>query len=778
GNNSVIVNWNQGEISLEGDYAVGIDIDGGQKAENWNSILVNGTGGVGVLARGSGNNIRNIGGTIEATGSGGIAVSLGVDGGSGNRLENTNTITGSAGSGPAVSFEFSAADDGLDPNVVDNSGFIEAVGGTALRGSDGVEELNNVGTITGDVDLRGGDDSVFHVGTIAGDIDLGDGNDSFAHGGTITGDADLGGGDDSFTHAGTITGDVDLGPGQDRFILYPVGSSTGAVHGGGDSDTFVLGGFATGAFDLSIPSVAMTGFEALEIDTTETWTVSGSGVFQQGTTVVQGTLDLEGGVSLQGDYTQGAGTSLAVHLTSDDRLTVQDADIAIESGATLVLTSSEQLPEAFDYTILDATAGSLTGRFEFVEYPSNSGPWPLVLDYSQSRLSLGRVTYASLAITSNGVVVGGYLDDLALAADPAFAPLFDALPGPQPGSSYDDEYLELSPESYDAHTSAALSWGRSFTSVLRRRPLRCESHVYQGLPDVRSESPCGEKGWMPWAEPLGQYGKRDGGVNYLSYDRLGAGLAVGADKRLDERWTVSAGLAAGRIGIDFGGLGNGTLTSFDLAAAGSLLLGPAHVRAALSYGHGWHTSRRDIDLLGVRATGDHDSNRVGLLVEAGYEFELGPLRIEPLVEFDYTYIAETKLAEEGAGVESLQVDERSNSQVATSAGLRISGSYYKYAYLGSWFEWLDGVITPELSARWRRVWIGDDRDVEARMVGAPAEVGSFEVAADDASAGLEIGTRVIFQPQWTRNTVELGYDVFIGNNNTLHNLGLKLRIPF
>jgi uncharacterized protein with beta-barrel porin domain len=643
--------------------------------------------------------------------------------------------------------------------VLENGGFITAVGGTALLGSGGVEGVINSGTITGYIDLGGGDDS-------------------FAHGGTITGDVDLGGGDDRFDNAGSIEGDADFGPGQDRYILYPAASITGVVRGGDDSDTFVLGGFGFGTFDLSDFSAVVTGFEALEIDTTETWTVSGSASLTQGTTVVRGTLDLEGGVSLQGSYTQGAGTTLAVHLTSDDSLTVQDGDIAIESDATLVLTASEELPESSDYTVLDATTGSLTGRFQFVEYPSNAGPWPLVLDYSESSLSLGRVTYASLAITSNGVVVGSYLDDLALADAREFDELFDALPGPQPGSSYDDEYLELSPESYDAHTSAALSWGRSFTSVLMRRPLRCQSHVYQKLPDVRSESPCGEKGWMPWAEPLGQYGKRDGGVNYLSYDRLGAGLAVGADKRLDERWTVSAGLAAGRIGIDFGGLGNGTLTSFDLAAAGSVLLGPAHVRAAVGYGHGWHSTRRDIDLLGFRATGDHDSNRLGLLLEAGYEFELGSLRIEPLVEFDYTYIAETTLAEEGAGVESLRVDKRSNSQVATAAGLRISGSYYKYAYLGSWFEWLDGVITPELSARWRRVWIGDDRDVEARMVGAPAEVGSFEVAADDASAGLEIGARVTFQPQWTRNTVELGYDVFIGNNNTLHNLGLKLRIPF
>jgi hypothetical protein len=76
------------------------------------------------------------------------------------------------------------------------------------------------------------------------------------------------------------------------------------------------------------------------------------------------------------------------------------------------------------------------------------------------------------------------------------------------------------------------------------------------------------------------------------------------------------------------------------------------------------------------------------------------------------------------------------------------------------------------------VWTGADRDVEAHMAGAPAGSGEFTVFADDASAGLEIAARVRFQPQWTRNTVELGYDVFVGNDLTVHNLGATVRIPF
>jgi uncharacterized protein with beta-barrel porin domain len=789
GDNAIVVNWNQGgnqgEIKLEGDNAVGIDIHEGQKAENWESIAVNGTGGVGVLARGSGNNIRNInGGTIEATGSGGIAVSLGVDGGSGNRLLNdsTSTITGGSGSGSAVSFEFSAAGDGLAPNEVDNSGSIVAGGGTALRGSDGVEAVGNYGTITGDVDLRGGDDGVLHAGIIVGDIDLGDG-------------------DDSFSHAGTITGDVNLGPGQDRFILYPAGSITGAILGGDDSDTFVLAGSTSDAFDLSNPPVAMTGFEALEINTSGTWTLSGSGGYAQGTTVVRGTVAMEDPVVLlDGDYTQELDATLEVVLPPEGTyggetyLTVQSGDIDIQTGAKLRVSATGQI-DIGRYYILETVGGSLTGLQEFAEGDVEVLSATL-LNYEQGSdggrnnlwIDLSYLLYADDAAaagaTPNQLSVANYVDGVLESVnyqldelDPGFQAFLDAI-NPLDSGDRNAAYSQLSPEAYDAQTSAALSWGRGFTSVLKRRPLRCRSHVYQGLPDIRSESPCGDRGWMPWAEPLGQYAKRDGGLNYVSYDRLGSGLAVGADKRLDERWTVSGGLAVGRIGIDLGGLGNGTLTTFDLAAAGSLLLGPTHVRAVVSYGHGWHTTRRDLDFLGARFTGDHHSNRLGLLVEAGYEFELGSLRIEPLVEVDYTYIGEKTLAEEGAGAGSLRVDERSNSQVATAAGLRVSGTYYKYAYLGPWFEWLDGVITPELSARWRRVWTGADRDLKARMVGAPAAAGSFEVAADDASAGLEITARVIFQPQWTRNTVELAYDIFAGNRTTVHNLGAKLRIPF
>jgi len=744
GDGLAVVIVDEARVFDGGDGTAGGSIGRESHLDNHGTVTAEGINSRGIEGE-AGSSVFNYG-TIDASGSNGTGVEVKAEVGTDNHKGAPYSvyngimgiITGGSGSGAAVRL----GDPGIDHRSsvsleLKNWGSIVATGdGSAVLGSGGADTVTN--------ESRG----------------------------TITGPVSLWGGDDEFTNDGTITGDVSLGSGNDTFALGAGGIVEGTIDGGSGADTLELINSGE-TFDLSTPS----GFETIAIgndDQTGGWSVFGS--YTGDLEVRNGELSMDDDAHLTGSFTQTDGTDFWVQLNSGGAKGVLhvdgDVDVGQKTTLYLVLEDSQVVLQSGTYSVLTWT-GTRDGEFEFEEAQLGARI-DFFTDYDDDtgalQLVLTRNTYESSVSGSNTKIVAAYVDAGGGFLDPWLNSLASA--------ELQTAMEQLSAELYDTHTSAALSWGRAFTSVLKRRPLRCESLVYEGLPDIRSESPCGERGWMPWAEPIGQYAKRDGGWDYVSYDRLGAGLAVGADKRLSERWTVSASLAASRIGTDLDELGNTTLTTFDFGLAASLLFGPAHVRAVASYGHGWHTTRRDLDFLSSRATGDHDSNRFGMLVEAGYEFELGPVRIEPLVEVDYTYIGETAVVEEGAGPAALRVDVRSNSQVGTAAGLRISGSYYKYGYLGSYLEWLDGVITPEVSALWRRVWTGADRDVAAYMVGAPAEAGEFEVFADDASAGLEIGARIRFQPQWSRNTVELGYEVFVGNDTTVHNLGAQVRIPF
>jgi len=101
----------------------------------------------------------------------------------------------------------------------------------------------------------------------------------------------------------------------------------------------------------------------------------------------------------------------------------------------------------------------------------------------------------------------------------------------------------------------------------------------------------------------------------------------------------------------------------------------------------------------------------------------------------------------------------------------------KYGYWGDWLEWTDGVWRPEISARWRQVFSDYNRDFDARLRSAPAGTPKFNVNAYDAQYGAKVGARVSFQPNGTRNTIEIGYDAFVGDDSLSHAVIARFRIP-
>ncbi len=90
----------------------------------------------------------NSSGDITASGAGGLGIESSATNGLGTVNVTAGTIQGGASNGAAVAFN------GRDTNVLTNSGtLIGATGGFAVRGTSGLDTVDNSGTITGDVNL-------------------------------------------------------------------------------------------------------------------------------------------------------------------------------------------------------------------------------------------------------------------------------------------------------------------------------------------------------------------------------------------------------------------------------------------------------------------------------------------------------------------------------------------------------------------------------------------------------------------------------------------------
>ncbi len=191
-------------------------------------------------------------------------------------------------------------------NSVTNEG---AINGNVSFG-DGVNTVANNGAITGNVTLGDGGNSVANQGAITGNIVSGAGGDSFANAGTLAGNVDLGDGADTFANTGTVTGNVDLAGGADSYV-FGVGTVTGVIAGGDDAsvDSIVIQSagqtsqakIARALSDIVLDAASLanvTGFEQVNVNGPVT--VVASGELPVDTIVLSGaTLRVDAGNSLK-----------------------------------------------------------------------------------------------------------------------------------------------------------------------------------------------------------------------------------------------------------------------------------------------------------------------------------------------------------------------------------------------------------------------------------------------------------------------------------------------
>jgi hypothetical protein len=441
------------------------------------------------------------------------------------------------------------------------------------------------------------------------------------------------------------------------------------------------------------------------------------------------------------------------------------------------------LPDGFtrqgSRVLIDSTGG-IVGSFDSA---ATSSPL-LELEFTRTPTLLSvdvtRNAYASVAETDSQQEVAQLLDALVPFGDAGTLDEdLDTLLGYLDLQDLDGVlggYDAVSPEYYDAFTSAAFDMGRQFESVLRRPPVVCR--VGEGPEGLGIWRPCDGDELAPWFLGWGTFLDRDSGGGNIGYDQRGGGLAAGIQKRLRSWLEVGAGVGAARrrIHVDDNGAGSVTTANVGVNAAGSW--GPVVVRTAVSFGYGWDETRRDVDwpLASRVADADFDHQRVGASFEVAPHFDFGPLRVEPYGGFDYTWLREEKVNESGAGALDLDVDERTNSLLAADTGLRLRAFLYSDRPVGEFYDLSETLFVPELRVGYRRVLTGADRDISAELDGAPSSVGDLDVDAKDAKGLLTGGVGFTAQPR-EGATVGLFYDVQYGDRNIAHVGSLQVRIP-
>jgi subtilase-type serine protease len=775
---------NSGTIEATGDGGVGIRIAGAQDRVTNSGDIRGGSGtGAGVLfdsGAGQGSFVNEAGGLVEAIGNDGVGIRFT---GFQNTATNRGTIRGGDGEGAGVSFG-TATNQGSFVN--DAGGLVEALSGIAIQGSAGIDQVSNAGTIAGDVLLDSGNDTFsWAPGSIVnGVLDGGDGNDRVelfqpnpAAGvdgvfdlGTSSGFENLAIGRAGDTGTWTIIGNgswerIDVVDGIAQFGAGNTITNPVTVQGG----TARLGDGTSYTREISVAG----GTALLENGATTTADVrvaAGGTVASEQSSSLAGTLTFEALSSYRSTFDPASATRVDVQGT-----------IEIEANAELSLVRANAAPIVRNYRVLTASNG-ITGQFAgmtgsaFQRATQTYGPasGASFLDV------LIESSFSLPATTANENRVGQHLNEAAfLGPSAAFSDFLATLGTITDPEEASDALDALHPEVYDAHTSASFETGSTFSALLAARPLRCEQFVSPYQTGRPSLEPCSRKGLTPWVTGFGRYADRDGAPNFRNWSYYGGGLAFGVDHDLSPDVLLSAMLGSSRLGLDFDGDGDGSLTTFEMGLAGAWRRGDTHVRGVIEYGHGWHETHRQVDFEGFSrlALSDHESNRVTALLEAGHTFVMMPFEIEPIASLEYTYLHEESTKESNAGVVDLDLGSRSNSVIATRSGFRAAMTLVKYAYAGALLEWADGVWRPEIRASWRQVWNDYDRNVSARLDGAPARTPEFRTRSQDAQYGADLGARIGFQPFGTANTIDLSYGAFIGDRTAVHTLMARFRMP-
>lgn len=427
---------------------------------------------------------------------------------------------------------------------------------------------------------------------------------------TLGNNAIEGGGGDTINNWGIVTGNVDLGGGTNIFNnrtggLFNAGTTVnlGGVHLLTNDGTFAPDGVGTLGTANVTGNFVQSGSGNLATD------IRFGSLFAD-LTYVSGTSSLAGQVvpNIVDPISVQAGTEQAIIFTSAGGVT--NAGLTVED--TAVIDYELLFPDGFS-VVLGATV-------DFV---------PTGLNQNQT----------SVAQAINAIQTTG--------GSAAVAPVVGGLVRVPDLSGLADAYDQLGPEIYLANGVTTLFSSLDFTDDLMSCETRQTGNVFIA------------EGQCVWAQFAGHWFDQDQTGQTIGFDQSAARLSGGVQAELTPDWRI--GMA---FGYEHGNLdtqGGRQTSQSDTVHGGAAIKytrSNALLAAAVSAGHGWYDTTRDLAFgnFAGQATASHEISHVSSRLRGAFAFTHGAGYIKPMVDLNVSWIDMGGISESGGNGAGLTVN--------------------------------------------------------------------------------------------------------------------------
>lgn len=595
------------------------------------------------------------------------------------------------------------------------------------------------------------------------------------------------------TYAGSLSGDGTL-----RF------QGTGTVTLTGDSAGFA-GTTTVSSGNLAVGSASTTSAELGGDVTVTSGIVSGHGTIGGNLTNSGGVVAPGGSVgtlTVNGNYSQGTNSTLAVQLTPAGASKLAVAGTVSLQGSLDILSGPNGYVPFSQYVIL-TSGGGISGTFQQVTGTFPVIPLSVVYQTNEIYLQLSGFTgvtpnESAVASILNGQIptaTGDFLNMLNLAVvlpsqqmQQALSSLGGQIYGNLADVALQDRriFLEALTDrtrslggAWPAGTFGGIqgAWGHG-DNALKFAQLgnALSAHDQQIMSDVNSyvSPPSGAVGGY-WARGFGQFGKLDGNSGALGSSYSTGGGIIGADVISNPRAVLGLAVSGGQSSISLAtNPETGTISFFQGGLYGAKEFDNGLVvDGEAIYAHDIYDITRGIVLPGISRTassshgGDDEVAALGLSRTFFYQ----DFRVLPRAELSYFHIGQSGFSETGAGSLDLAVSPADLDALYTRLGVTV----VKPVMLG------DTAIVPEFRAAWLHNLLDNYGQFSAAFAGAPTA--SFtQLGAPMGTDAAELGVGVSFGIARTSFGGELSgfvqYEAWLAEHELANAVGAGVRLKW